>query len=322
MPERIDLSERLFNLTCALLVAGNGLSKAEIFATVQGYKEIFDPVGDNSALNRMFERDKVQLTEAGVAWRSFIPKEAMEDNQEFRYLIANEDFVWPKGVKLSSKQVALLNLAAQVWAKASLSADANRALHRIRAMGDSAASSTLIGIAPRIRTHDPAFLPLSTAIETNSRVSFDYLKPGDEEPSVRNLEPWSLQNIGGQWLLIAYDLDRDQPRNFLLRRIVSDVDIQDVSFDPPQSDEVALALQDLESHKANQLARIRVKPNSAAWFHFDLKSDELEFETNYMDLSLFAEELMEFVDEVEIIKPLELEQLLRANLLKVKKVHA
>ena len=97
MPERIDLSERLFNLTCALLVSGNGLSKAEIFATVQGYKESFDSTGDNSALNRMFERDKVQLTEAGVAWRSFIPKEAMEDNQEFRYLIANEDFCWPKG---------------------------------------------------------------------------------------------------------------------------------------------------------------------------------------------------------------------------------
>jgi proteasome accessory factor B len=322
MPERIDLSERLFNLTCALLVAGNGLSKAEIFATVQGYKENYDPAGDNSALNRMFERDKVQLTEAGVAWRSFIPKEAMEDNQEFRYLIANEDFVWPKGVRLSSKQVALLNLAAQVWAKASLSADANRALHRIRAMGDSAASSTLIGIAPRIRTHDPAFLPLSTAIETNSRVSFDYLKPGDETPSVRNLEPWSLQNIGGQWLLIAFDLDRDQPRNFLLRRIVSDVDIQDVSFDPPQSGEVALALQDLENHKANQRARIRVRPNSAAWFHFDLKADELEFETNYMDLSLFAEELMEFVDEVEIVEPLELEKMLRANLLKVKNAHA
>lgn len=322
MPERIDLSERLFNLTCALLVAGNGLSKAEIFATVQGYKESYEPTGENSALNRMFERDKVQLTEAGVAWRSFIPKEAMEDNQEFRYLIANEDFVWPKGVALSSKQVALLNLAAQVWAKASLSSDANRAIHRIRAMGESADSSSLIGIAPRIRTHDPAFLPLSTAIESNSRVSFDYQKPGDDSPEVRNLEPWSLQNIAGQWMLIAFDLDRDEPRNFLLRRIVSDVDIQDVTFEPAQNGEVATALAELEKHTATQQATIRVKPNSAAWFHFDLASDQVEFKTNYMDLFLFAEELMEFVDEVEIISPPELSELIRGNLLKVSETHA
>ena len=322
MPERIDLSERLFNLTCALLVAGNGLSKSEIFATVQGYKETYDSTGDNSALNRMFERDKVQLTEAGVAWRSFIPKEAMDDNQEFRYLIANEDFVWPKGITLSSKQVALLNLAAQVWAKASLSSDANRAIHRIRAMGESADTNSLIGIAPRIRTHDPAFLPLSTAIESCSRVSFDYLKPGDEEPTVRNLEPWSLQNIAGQWMLIAFDLARDEPRNFLLRRICSDVDIQDVSFEPPQNGEVAKALSELEQHTASQKARIRVKANSAAWFRFDLAAGEVEYETNYMDLTLFAEELMEYVDEIEVLSPPELAAAVRANLLKVAKAHA
>jgi len=322
MPERIDLSERLFNLTCALLVANNGLSKAEIFATVQGYKETYVPGSDNSSLNRMFERDKVLLTEAGVAWRSFIPKEAMEDNQEFRYLIANEDFVWPKGVTLSSKQVALLNLAGQVWAKASLSADANRALHRIRAIGERADSGALIGIAPRIRTHDPAFLPLSTAIETSSRVSLDYQKPGESAPTVRNLEPWSLQSIAGQWMLIAFDLDRKEPRNFLLRRIVSEIDIQDISFEPPQFSEIQLALEELQKHKSSQVAKIRVKPNSAASFHFDLAAESSEFETSFMDLSLFAEELMEFVDEIEILHPPELLELIRANLTRVKNDHA
>jgi proteasome accessory factor B len=189
-------------------------------------------------------------------------------------------------------------------------------------MGESADSADLIGIAPRIRTHDPAFLPLSTAIESSSRVSFDYQKPGDELPGVRNVEPWSLQNIGGQWMLIAFDLDREQPRNFLLRRIVSDVDIQDVSFDPPQNGEVALALSELEKHKASQLAKIRVRPKSAAWFHFDLGDGQIEFETNFMDLALFAEELMEFVDEIEILSPAALAELVTDNLLKVRQAHA
>ena len=322
MAEKIDLSERLFNLTCALLVAGNGLSKSEIFATVQGYKEIYVPGGDQTAINRMFERDKTLLTHAGISWRSFIPKEAMEDNQEFRYLIANEDFVWPKGLKLSSKQVALLNLAAQVWAKASLSSDANRAIHRIRAMGEVADGGSLIGIAPRIRTHELSFLPLSTAIESGSRVSFDYQKPGQNDISVRNVEPWSLQNIGGQWLLIGFDLDREEPRNFLLKRIVSEVDIQDVTFDPPAKAEVAKALQELETHKQSQSAKLKVSATSAAWFHFDLAASQEVFELNFMDLHLFAEELMEFADEIEVIEPRQLADLIQANLQRVSNDHA
>ena len=322
MPEKIDVSERLFNLTCALLVAGNGLSKSEIFATVQGYKETHVPGGDLTAINRMFERDKTLLSAAGILWRSFIPKEAMGDNQEFRYLIANEDFVWPKGLTLTSKQVALLNLAAQVWAKASLSADANRAIHRIRAMGEKADASSLIGIAPRIRTHEPCFLPLSTAIETSSRVSFDYLKPGEVDFSVRNIEPWSLQNIAGQWLLIGFDLDREEPRNFLLKRIVSEVDIQDVIFDAPESSEITKTLADLEIHKQSQTARIRTSAASAAWFHFDLADNQNEFEVNFMDLYLFAEELMEFADEIEVIEPKQLADLIRANLQSVSDAHA
>jgi proteasome accessory factor B len=322
MPEKIDLSERLFNLTCALLVAKNGLSKSEIFATVQGYKETYVPGGDSTAINRMFERDKTLLTHAGISWRSFIPKEAMEDNQEFRYLIANEDFVWPKGLKLSSKQVALLNLAAQVWAKASLSSDANRAIHRIRAMGEVADGGSLIGIAPRIRTHELSFLPLSTAIESGSRVSFDYQKPGQSEISVRNVEPWSLQNIGGQWLLIGFDLDREEPRNFLLKRIVSEVDIQDVTFDPPAKAEVAKALEELETHKQSQSAKLKVSATSAAWFHFDLAASQEVFELNFMDLHLFAEELMEFADEIEVIEPRQLADLIQANLQRVSDDHA
>jgi proteasome accessory factor B len=322
MPEKIDLSERLFNLTCALLVARNGLSKSEIFATVQGYKEIYTPGGDSTAINRMFERDKTLLTRAGILWRSFIPKEAMDDNQEFRYLIANEDFVWPKGIKLTSKQVALLNLAAQVWAKASLSSDANRAIHRIRAMGEIADSSSLIGIAPRIRTHELSFLPLSTAIESCSRVSFDYQKPGESEVTVRNIEPWSLQNIGGQWLLVGFDLDRSEPRNFLLKRIVSEVDIQDVTFDPPGKADVDKALEDLEAHKQSQSAKIKVAPASAAWFHFDLAPSQENFELNFMDLHLLAEELMEFAAEIEVLEPSELADLVMANLQKVSDDHA
>jgi proteasome accessory factor B len=322
MPERIDLSERLFNLTCALLVSNQGLTKAEIFANVQGYKERYVQGGDNESLSRLFERDKVLLTKVGVAWRSFIQPEDMDDNQEYRYLIANEDFVWPAGTSLSAKQVALMNLAAQVWAKASLSGDANNAIMRIRAMGEPADATSLIGIAPRIRTHEPSFLPLSTAIESSSRVSFDYRKPTQADPEVRNVEPWIIQNISGQWLLLGFDLDREEPRNYLLRRICSEVDIQDFTFDPPSKAEVNAAIADLDKHRSSSKAKIRVPARSAAWFHFDLMPDQAFLEVSFMDMHLLAEELMEYVDHIEILSPPELADLMRTNLDAVRNSHA
>ena len=322
MPAKIDLSERLFNLTCALLVSSQGLTKAEIFTNVQGYKERYVPGGDNESLSRLFERDKVLLTKVGVAWRSFIPPEDMDDNQEYRYLIANEDFVWPQGTTLSSKQVALMNLASQVWAKASLAKDANNAIMRIRAMGEPADSTGLIGIAPRIRTHEISFLPLSTAIETSSRVSFDYRKPDQEKPEVRNVEPWLIQNISGQWLLLGYDLDREQPRNYLLRRICSEVDIQDIAFDVPSKQEVSDAISELERHRNSSVARIRVLSQSAAWFHFDLMLGQTEAEIKFMDMHLLAEELIEFVDHIEVLSPAELSEVLRNKLEAVRSAHA
>ena len=322
MPAKIDLSERLFNLTCALLVSSRGLTKAEIFATVQGYKERFTPGGDNETLSRLFERDKVSLTNAGVAWRSFIPPEDMDDNQEYRYLIANEDFVWPADTTLNAKQVALMNLASQVWAKASLSRDANNAIMRIRAMGEPSDSESLIGIAPRIRTHELSFLPLSTAIESSSRVSFDYRKPDLAESEVRNVEPWLIQNISGQWLLLGFDLDRQAPRNYLLRRICSEVDIQDITFEAPTKGEIKDAIEELERHRSSKSAKIRVPARSAAWFHFDLEPDQEEFEITFMDIHLLAEELLEFVDHVEIVSPAELKEVLRLKLEAVRNSHA
>jgi proteasome accessory factor B len=322
MPAKIDLSERLFNLTCALLVSSQGLTKAEIFANVQGYKERYVQGGDNESLSRLFERDKVLLTKVGVAWRSFIPPEDMDDNQEFRYLIANEDFVWPTGTTLSAKQVALMNLAAQVWAKASLSRDANNAIMRIRAMGETADATSLIGIAPRIRTHELSFLPLSTAIETSSRVSFDYQKPEQLVAKVRNVEPWIIQNISGQWLLLGFDLDRQAPRNYLLRRICSEVDIQDFTFEPPSKAEVNAAIAQLDQHRSSSIATIKVPTRSAAWFHFDLKSDQDELDLPFMDIHLLAEELMEFVDHIEILSPPELADILKAKLEAVRDSHA
>jgi proteasome accessory factor B len=321
MAKDIEVSERLFNLTCALLVTRIGLTKAEIFSSVQGYKENFKPGTSDDALNRKFERDKVLLTESGIHWTSFIPKEAMDDNQEYRYIIANDDFVWPAGIELSSKQLALLNLAAKVWAKASLETDAARGAMRLRALAGTPEESDVIGIAPRLRTIDLAFHPLSKAIENLRAISFSYRKPG-EEPSTRRVEPWSLQNIGGQWLLVAFDLDRQEPRNFLLRRITSQVNSLKTTFEAPDSTQIQQAIEELRQLASSQSATIRTAVGSGAWFHFNLERNQSEFSIGYMDIHLLADELMEYAAEIEIVSPAELQSIIEKRLEEIEATHA
>ncbi len=324
MPVRIGLSERLFNLTCALLYTKRGLTKQEIFSSVQGYKERHVFGGENSSLDRMFERDKTLLTESGIHWRTRVPSESNEDNIDYRYLIANDDYQWPKGQKLSAKQVALMNLAAKAWANASLSDDANRGIIRIRAMWDPAVNSYLIGIAPSIKTHEPCFLPLSQAIENGSVVSFEYRKAESEASSTKTVEPWSLESISGQWLLVAFDLEKKLQRNYLLRRIHSQVVATGESFDPPSADTLSEAHLDLSKHTESQVAKLVVPRDSAAWFHFNLGQEETEtkqLSMKYMDLDLLAEELMEFITELEILEPPQLKILIRQKLEKVLAAH-
>ncbi len=53
-------SERLVNLTIALLATRRYLTKSEIFRTVAGYE------GEAEARDRMFERDKEDLRSLGI----------------------------------------------------------------------------------------------------------------------------------------------------------------------------------------------------------------------------------------------------------------
>ena len=108
----------------------------------------------------------------------------------------------------------------------------------------------------------------------------------------------------------------------MLKRIVSEIDIQDVTFDPPAKTEVTRALEELEAHKQSQSARLKVSLSSAAWFHFDLAPSQEVFEISFMDMYLFAEELMEFADEVEVLEPKELADLISSVLQKVSDDHA
>lgn len=326
-PAKSDKSERLLQLTCALLFAERGLTKAELFRSIPAYIEAVQAGTAEDSLNRMFERDKTDLRATGI--QIYTPNPAAEA-EEICYVIADDTFAWPNQFKLSAKQLQLLTLAAQVWSQASLQSDASQALVRLKALGIEKAAEDLIGFAPRLNTHEPSFLPLTAAIENCTEVSFNYRK-SNGEVSKRRVQPWSLHNIDGQWLLQCFDVDQNEPRNFVLKRIISKVQVVrdadlEVNFEPPTADVTEATIKDLMQHIQMQVCELRVVKDSGAWFHFHLddapdnKDGLVSF--NYMDLELLAEEIRDFGLDVTVIKPKSLAEAVKSGFEKVASAHA
>jgi proteasome accessory factor B len=320
-----DKSERLLSLTLALLQAGQrGLKKDEVYGAVRDYRNARDLAEASGksldALEKLFDRDKAILKESGVP---LLVEAEGGDNTETRYRIANDRFAWPKGLQFTARQLQLLELANQVWSRAALGTSTNRSMSRIRALGPGDGLVDLTSIAPKLRTHQPSFLPLTAAIENRTQVSFSYRKPGQTDSETRTVEPWQLYQQINQWILICFDVDRQEVRNFLLKRITSKVSISDERFEAPGVEQLAQAKALLENHIKSQVATVRVAEGSAGWVHFDLTgSGMVEHSFHYMDLHLLAEELRELGPEVEILEPAALKAAIRQGLEKVASDHA
>ena len=111
-------SERLVNLTIALLATKRWLTKSEIFSAIDGYE------GEVDAMERMFERDKDDLRNLGITIEvgSFDP--LFDD--EVGYRIRPESYRSDISA-LSSREIALLSLARQAWQGAVLDSTAQSA---------------------------------------------------------------------------------------------------------------------------------------------------------------------------------------------------
>lgn len=323
--DKADASERLLNITLALISTTIGMTKAELFSAIRDYRNDIEKGIDIKSLEKKFERDKDDLRASGIQLETRILDSDMGDNQETRYVISPSGFQWPKDVELTAKQLQLLQLASTVWRQASLSGDAALGLDRLRSLGTASPTSDLIGFAPRIKTHERSFIPLTNAVTERHPVSFAYRKPGQSVADTRNMQPWRISHIEGQWIVQGLDTDANDYRNFLLKRIVSDIEIGTETFDAPSVVQVAELQRLLDLHISNNVAKLLVKRDSMAWFHFDLPtvgtSDAEEFEIQYMDLWLLAGELRDYAGDFTVISPAELDEAIRHGYEKVAADH-
>lgn len=300
----VPVEERLFSLVLALLATETGLTKNEILSTVQGYRQRFRSGGDNANLERQFERDKDDIRDLGVPLETLDSPGDAGNNQTLRYRIPKGAYELPEDVTFSSEETALLNLAAMVWREGSLSGESRRALLKLRSLGMTA-DEPLLGYAPRIRLRDAAFDPLDAAIRKQVGVRFQYLKPGEERATDRDVIPLALVQYQGRWHLSAQEPDGDR-KVFLLRRIVGGV-TAGKAITMPEGDHAAEALTGLEEVWERNVAELEVVPGSdAATRLANRDGAEVTGEravVHFVDLNILADELSGFGPEVLVLSP-------------------
>ncbi|ROS73749.1 proteasome accessory factor B [Curtobacterium sp. PhB130] len=319
---RVPAEERLFSLVLALLSTEAGLTKSEILANVQGYRQRFTTGGDNASLERQFERDKDDVRELGIPLETIETPGAAGNNQTLRYRIPKGEYDLPLDVRFTPDESALLSLAAMAWREGALSSDSRRALLKVRSAGqddDAAGVAGMTAYAPRLRARDAAFEPLRAALDRAAAVSFDYITPGEHEPRRRELEPLALVQHGGRWMLAAHEPSTGGDKNYLLSRIVGPVSQFESGQHPAPAGAGERALAELDRIWSARTATIAVAPGSDAERRLGRRRDTTVGDDgvlvlHYVDPQILAEELAAFGPEVRVLEPTEVRDRVVARL--------
>jgi proteasome accessory factor B len=315
--------ERLVNLVVALVATDQGLTKDTILSSVAGYREQSEAGASKDALEKMFERDKESLRRLGVPIETIGDWADPDDLREARYRVPTAEYELPEDIVFTPAELALLNLAGGVWSEGSMSADARSGLRKIRALGIPV-GEPIIGYSPRISLREPAFAVLQQAIELSRVVTFPYLKPGEEAPRTRRMQPLALVEYEGRWHVFGVDLDVAADRTFLLRRIVGEVALTREGFDPSLRDGAGeRALAGLDEVADRHRALLEVNPGTEAALRLSRRALPADqgIHVPYVDVHVFADELASYGPEVRVVDPPELRTQVIARLEAVRDAH-
>jgi proteasome accessory factor B len=308
-------SERLVNLTIALLATSRWLTKSEIYRTIDGYS------GDLDAKERMFERDKEELRNLGIEIEvgSFDP--LFED--EVGYRIRPEKYKIQIS-NLSELQFSLISLATQMWRGAVLSSQANSALLKLKSLGIESDAEGLSLNPQRLDVSDENLVHIIDAISSKKVISFGYFNR-DSVTQDRAIEPLGVGTKNGFWYVAGRDLDKKEIRLFRLDRFSSAVKDQGRAgaFDSPSD----FAMSDLlQSQARNNVCRIKVRTDKAhalRKFSSIISSDDDWdlLELSYATQGQLVRDLLWHRDDVAIMGPDELVVNLRSALERIEALH-
>jgi proteasome accessory factor B len=298
-------TERLINLTLALLATKRYLKKSEILANVQGYE------GTQEAKERMFERDKDDLRSLGIEIEVGDLDVFFEDEPGYRIPQKSYELNVPD---LTGRELALLSVASNFWNDTILAPNAQSGIRKLQSLGIPAALDFEFKMKYRFENPSELLDQISKAILQKSRISFAY---DSASLKTRHLEPYRIVFWNSFWYLIGMDIDRKAIRLFKLSRFQGAVDISKKKneFNIPNDFEVSqhLPKQDVEIIRR---AVVEIRKDSGALFRQRGKqiAEGVEFDTyeiDYENERSFLREVLWHGENIRIIEP----QTLRNQLL-------
>jgi len=296
-------TERLINLTLALLASKRYLSKAEILRNIPGYE------GSPETKERMFERDKDDLRSLGIQIdvNNFDP--LFEDEQG--YLIKSDSFQFAEN-EFTKEELLLLTMAANLWHDSAVEIDSQNALLKIQSLSGPVENDMTTTPTLRITEDWQLLVSIFTAVQNRQILEFNY------RGKKRQVNPYGLYSSNGFWYLIAFEIN--VIKSFKLVRIEGEVDLigEKDAFEKPDNFNVGNFLKE-ESNSVSLVSKLQVRKGAALSLRNKFTVKDLDSEWDLMDIPYTNEqELLEMVlwhgTDLKLIEPAALRQLLVANL--------
>ena len=305
-------SERLVNLTIALLATKRYLTKSEIFRTVEGYE------GAPEAMERMFERDKDDLRSLGISIELGTFDPIFEDDAGYR--ITPSSYQLNLG-ELDGTDIALLSLAATAWSGAALERESTSALIKLASMGIDSDSEALSLLTPQVSVTDQNFTLITEAIVRRSEIEFEYVS-ADLSRQVRTIAPYSMRGQSGSWYLVGLDREKDSLRTFRLDRIVSEVRVSKKvnTFDIPE------LITNQPADESKDFAVLRIRKNRGHQLRslgtlLELGEEWDEIRLSIVDESWLVRTILWHRDDVIVLEPPTLRERVIHSLKDLRELH-
>lgn len=202
-----DAIERLVNLALVLASAREPVSTERVRAEVTGYPEN----QDDAAFERMFERDKEHLREAGLVIES--------TPDGLNRLDSHATFVTE--VSLSPADTAVIRtIAAALLGDPTYpyAEDLRCAVAKVATLNAAHAPAVSLLADEEPAEQGARVVDISAAATARKRISFSYVNSAGEERT-REVEPYGLFVREGRWYVVGRDTALDEVRVFAVPRI-------------------------------------------------------------------------------------------------------
>jgi len=295
-------TERLINLTLALLATKRYLKKSEILTTVAGYE------GTQEAKERMFERDKDDLRSLGIEIEVGDLDIFFEDEPGYRISQKSYELNVPN---LSGRELALLSIASSFWNDSVLAPTAQSGIRKLQSLGIPAVLEFEFRMKYRFDNPSHLLEQLAGAILQKSRIKFSY---DSSSLKLRHLEPYRIVFWNSYWYLIGLDIDRKGIRLFKLSRFLGGVETSKKKneFEIPTDFLVTdhLPKSDVEVIHSSKI-EIKKETGTLLRQRGILLAQGEEFDTyeiNYENERVFVRELIWHGVNVRVLEPLNLKE--------------